>query len=221
MSESKLVSCRHCGNISKMEIIGNVSEDQSTYDPDYGCLSACSTTYSVLKCPACEKVNIVTYFSHEDMESEEEISYEFLFPQNPSYPLGLPEKILNAYKEAEKAKTTGVNAYAVLMRKLLEMVCLDKGASSKKTLFEMLKELADKNEIPKKLVDVANGLRDFGNIGAHAGSGELTEREIPIVSALGSAILEYLYSAPYLATLAENKLESIRVKSKIRSKLKE
>lgn len=213
MSESKLVSCRHCGNISKMEIIGNVSEDHSTYDPDYGHSPDCSTTYSVLKCPACEKVNIVTYFWHDGMESEEEISYEFLFPQNPSYPLGLPEKILNAYKAAEKVKTIEVNAYAILMRRLLEMVCLDKGAGNG-SLAEMLKELADKNEIPEKLVKVALGLKNFGNIGAHAGSGELTQREIPIVSALSSAILEYLYSAPYLATLAENKLKSIKSKVK-------
>lgn len=56
--------------------------------------------------------------------------------------------------------------------------------------------------------------RDFGNIGAHAGSGELTEKEIPIVNALCNAILEYVYSAPYLATLAENKLQTIKKRNK-------
>lgn len=82
------------------------------------------------------------------------------------------------------------------------------------TLASMLKELADKNEIPQKLVKIASGLKDFGNIGAHAGSGELTQKEIPIVNALCIAILEYIYSAPYLATIAEDKLNSIKNKAK-------
>ena len=76
----------------------------------------------------------------------------------------------------------------------------------------MLQDLANKNEIPNKLVDVAKGLKDFGNIGAHAGIGELTKKEIPIVEMLTRAILEYIYTAPYLATLAENKLKSIKGK---------
>jgi hypothetical protein len=41
-----------------------------------------------------------------------------------------------------------------------------------------------------------------------------TEKEIPIVNALCSAILEYVYSAPYLATIAENKLTTIKTKAK-------
>ena len=139
------------------------------------------------------------------------INYDFLFPQNLTYPFGLPEKILTAYKATEKVKSIDVNAYAILMRRLLELVCLDRGATIG-TLASMLKELADKNEIPEKLVKVAQGLKDFGNIGAHAGSGELTEKEIPIVNALCSAILEYVYSAPHLATIAENKLTTIKSK---------
>lgn len=213
MDLSKLISCRHCGNISKMEILGNAQDDHTYIDPEYGSMTESGTIYSVLKCPACKKANIVSYDWNDGIESEDEISYDFLFPMNSNYPIGLPEKILKAYKAAEKVKTIDVNAYAILMRRLLELVCLDRNASVG-TLAVMLKELSDKNEIPEKLVKVAKGLKDFGNIGAHAGSGELTEKEIPIVNALSSAILEYVYSAPYLATIAEKKLTSIKTKSK-------
>lgn len=206
---SKLISCRHCGSISKMEILGNVVNQDEIGDDDHGYYIS-GTTYSILNCPACSKVNIVSYDWYEEME--EEVSYDFLYPHNPSYPLGLPDKILSAYKAAEKVKSIDVNAYAILMRRLLELVCFDKKAKSG-TLASMLKELADKNEIPQKLVKVASGLKDFGNIGAHAGSGELTEKEIPIVNALCSAILEYLYSAPHLASIAEDKLKTIKSKS--------
>lgn len=213
MDLSKLISCRHCGNISKMEIIGNVNDDHTEYDADDVPIGAWGVHYNVLKYPGCEKINIVSYNWHDGIESDDEISYEFLYPQNSNYPIGLPEKILTAYKASEKVKSIDVNAYAILMRRLLELVCLDRKASSG-TLAAMLKELADKNEIPQKLVKVASGLKDFGNIGAHAGNGELTEKEIPIVNALCSAILEYVYSAPHLATIAENKLNSIKTKAK-------
>lgn len=174
---------------------------------DYG------TIYSVLKCPACKKINIVSYDWHDGIESEDEISYDFLYPQESKYPIGLPENILSSYKAAEKAKSIDVNAYAILMRRLLELVCLDRKATSG-NLNSMLKELADKNEIPDKLVNVAKGLKNFGNIGVHAGIGELTKQEIPIVNALSKAILEYVYSAPLLATTAENKLNKIKSKKK-------
>lgn len=194
-----------------MEIIGSVGDIEDEVDPEYGPMGQHGTYYDVLRCPACNKPNIVCYGWHDGMESEDEVNYEFLYPLDKSIPLGLPSNILSTYKAAEKVKTIDVNAYAILMRRLLELVCIDRNATGK-TLALMLKDLANRNEIPDKLVQVANGLKNFGNIGAHAGIGELSEKEIPIVNALTKAILEYIYSAPYLATVAENKLNSIKTK---------
>jgi len=198
-----------------MHIIGTVNDmavyHNNDYDPVYGPPPDQGTIYHVLKCPACQKVNIVSYYWDERMDSDEDVSYDLMFPADKNIPIGLPEKILKAYKAAEKIKTIDVNAYVILLRRLLELVCIDRNASGG-ALALMLKDLASKNEIPEKLVKVANGLKDFGNIGAHAGIGELSENEVPIVTALCSAILEYIYSAPHLATLAENKLSSIKIK---------
>jgi hypothetical protein len=211
MNLSKLLSCKHCGNISKMEIVGNITDYIKGEDPEFGYINFHGTKYSVLKCPACCKINIVSYFWHDAMESDEEITYDLLFPADTIYPVGLPEKISDAFKAAEKAKSFDVNAYAILTRKLLELVCLDRGAK-KDWLAKMLRELANAGEIPEKLVEIASKLKDFGNIGAHAGSGDLTLEEIPIVNALSIAILEYVYSAPFLATEAENRLNEIKNK---------
>lgn len=210
---SKLTSCGHCSNISHMKIIGSVNDTHIHNDPEYGPVVDSGTIYSVLECPACKKVNIVTYGWHDEIESEDEIDYEILFPKESSLPIGLPDNVASTLKAAEKIKTIDVNAYAILLRRLLELVCLDRKAKGA-TLALMLKDLAGKNEIPDKLVKVATGLKDFGNIGAHAGSGELSAKEIPIVKALTLAILEYIYSAPHLATLAETKLTAIKIKSK-------
>ncbi|HMK07243.1 MAG TPA: DUF4145 domain-containing protein [Flavobacterium sp.] len=143
-----------------------------------------------------------------------EITYEFLYPPEPTYPLGLPANILEAYKSAQEIKPHNANSYATLMRRLLEKVCIEHDAKSNNTLAGMLEELADRHIIPINLVKVAQSLKNFGNIGAHAGSGELSEEEIPIVTALCTAILEYIYTAPYLADLAESKLQQIYGKKK-------
>lgn len=209
-SYSNFLSCGHCTNYSKMEVVGYVSDDKSDFHEGFGPMHY-GTTYKVLKCPACEKINIITYDWHDEMQSEEEVTYKVLFPLNPKTPLGLPKDILQAYEAAEKVKNIDVNAYAILMRRLLELVCLDRKAKND-TLFKMLNELAGKGEIPEKLVDVAKGLKNLGNVGAHAGTGNLTKNEIPIVQALTKAILEYVYSAPYLAKLAEEKLKKIKGK---------
>lgn len=206
---SKLAACKHCGNLSKMEIIGSATENDNFVDEEHNHTYHAGITYSVLKCPACKKINIVTFGWDENTTSDDDITYEFLYPLDLSIPIGLPEKILRAYQAAQKVKSIDVNAYAILVRRLLELICLDRKAEGK-TLASMLNDLSSKGEIPSKLVKVAEGLKNFGNIGAHAGSGELTEKEIPIVNALCSAILEYVYSAPHLATLAEQKLKNIK-----------
>ncbi|WP_183906795.1 DUF4145 domain-containing protein [Rufibacter immobilis] len=195
-----------------MKIIGNVVDNKTEIEPDYGPMGEYGITYSVLECPACKKVNIVSYEWEEAMDHDD-IVYKVLSPQSTRYPVGLPENILSTLKAAEKNKTIDVNAYVILLRRLLELVCIDRSATGT-SLALMLKDLADKKEIPEKLVRVASGLKDFGNIGAHAGIGELSEKEIPIVKALCLAILEYTYSAPYLASIAENKLLAIKSKAK-------
>jgi len=210
---SKIVSCGHCSNISNMRIIGNVDDVQLYTDPDYGPMGESGTIYNVLECPACKKSNIISYDWHDDMESEDEITYKILYPIDKNVPIGLPDNIQKTFKAAEKIKTIDVNAYVILLRRILELVCIDRKANGP-TLALMLKDLSDRNEIPEKLVKVAKGLKDFGNIGAHAGIGELSEKEVPIVAALCTAILEYIYSAPFLATIAEDKLNAIKTKSK-------
>ena len=214
MDLSKLTNCGHCGNVAQMEVLGTVNDTHVETDEDDNYLYEAGTIYEILKCPACKKVNIVSYVWWDGIETDEEIEYKPLYPLDKDIPQGLPMKILNAYKAAERVKNIDVNAYAILMRRLLELVCIDRNAKGK-TLATMLKDLSSKNEIPEKLVDVAIGLKNFGNVGAHAKIGELSQEELPILSALITAILEYIYSAPYLASSAEEKLKSITSKNKI------
>jgi hypothetical protein len=89
----------------------------------------------------------------------------------------------------------------VLLGRVLELVCEDRGAKGK-SLDARLKFLAKEGIIPKNLAEVAHGLRHLRNVGAHPALGELTPAEIPILDDLTRAILTYVYSAPILGRRA-------------------
>ena len=97
----------------------------------------------------------------------------------------------------------------MLLGRLLELVCQDRNASGK-YLGTRLKDLASKGEIPDKLVGVADGLKNLRNVGAHPTLGELTVSELPIMDSLCRAILEYVYSAPFIAQQAETRFNQLK-----------
>jgi hypothetical protein len=202
MTDNKIIpipiKCGHCANISQMDLLTEAEIDLTEFDPQLGFSYTHIKHYYTLRCPSCFNINFISHDSFDGMDGDDYVNHIVLYPQNSPLPLGLPDKILAAFNASQKVKSIDANAYAILMRRLLEMVCVDKNAKPG-TLAEMLKE-------------VAKGLKDFGNIGAHFWLGEITEEEIPIIQALCSAILEYVYSAPYLATEAENKLTAIKQK---------
>jgi hypothetical protein len=202
------LKCGHCNNQSVMEIVTKHSQVRSFVDHRTGVPWESGNVYEILKCPACEGVTLRSYYYVEGMEGEE-VEYKILYPVTSNLsPLGLPEPIRKAYEAAVNVRTIDANAYGVLIRRVLEMVCDDRKAAGD-NLYKQLQDLAQKNEIPEKLVAVADGLRNLGNVGAHASLGELTPAEVPILDALCKAILEYIYSAPYLAAQAEDRFRQI------------
>lgn len=124
-------------------------------------------------------------------------------------PRGLPARVQQSYEAALKVRRIDANAFGVLLGRVLEIVCEDR-AAARSDLYAKLQDLAEKKEIPEKLVDVAHSLRKLRNVGAHAALGELTPAEVPILEDLTRAILEYVYTAPFLATLAVSRIEQLR-----------
>jgi len=149
-------------------------------------------------CPACDAVNLSS-------EMEGAGYLRVLWPLNKAL-LGLPPTIDKAYKAARNVQRIDNNAFAVLLRRVLELVCLDRGATGD-NLQQQLKSLARSNEIPDRLADMADQLRQLGNIGAHASEGEVTYTDVPILEDLCRAVLEYVYTAPKLIWQIEQRLE--------------
>jgi hypothetical protein len=207
------IKCGHCQNETHMEIVSDYSNVEAHDEHDT--YWEAGPVYEICKCPACDKVSFRRYFYHDGMDPSE-AEYVTLYPRTKKGLRGLPPKIHTAYEAAEKVRNIDANAYGVLLGRVLDLVCEDRKASGD-TLDQKLKSLAKNGEIPSKLVDVAAGVRKLRNVGAHANLGELTEAELPVLDDLTRAILEYVYSAPLLATEAEKRLAELKAKTATKS----
>ncbi|HEX3555225.1 MAG TPA: DUF4145 domain-containing protein [Thermoanaerobaculia bacterium] len=203
------VECPHCGNVTPMQIVSTYSQVKEYSDSQFPIIWDAGNVYELLACASCHRVTLRSYFYHSHALEPDEIEIRILYPAKRDAPSGLPDQISKAYSAANRVKAIDANAYGVLLRRVLELVCVDREASGK-DLNAKLADLAQKGEIPSKLAGVAKGLRQLGNVGAHATLGELTPEEVPVLDDLCRAILEYVYSAPSLAQCAEERLNRLK-----------
>ncbi len=210
---TEFLKCRHCGNFAPMDIVADyyLSTKPEPHDPEdeyYNPQPDQGYNYELLLCLACEKVTLREYFEHDCLDPED-IKVETLYPPQGVNLFDLPSLIQKAYEAALKARAIDANAYAILLGRMLEVVCEDRKVKGE-NLYEKLKVLAEKGEIPENLMGVAHGLRKLRNIGAHEPLEGLSNDEIPILDALSRAILEYIYIAPSLAKQAETRLKRLK-----------
>ncbi len=108
----------------------------------------------------------------------------------------IPEKVLSAFEEA--ILTHSENCFiasAIMIRKTLEEICLDRGAEGK-TLQGRLKDLGTKILIPKELLTGMDDLRLLGNDAAHVEArtfNEIGKEEIEISLEFTKEILKAVY----------------------------
>lgn len=160
--------------------------------------------WRLLQCPACQEVNVGRLF-----DTYEENKLQVVYPTSNTEVAGLPEEIDRAYSTALEVKDVDSNAFGVLLGRVLEKVCMDRGAEGGR-LYEKLNSLAERGEIPQRLADIAHQLRKLRNIGAHADLGELTPSEIPVLQSLCRAVLEYVYATPDLIERVEKRLQQLK-----------
>lgn len=200
--------CGHCGNVAPMEIRSTLSQVRSHEDPRTGYPWEAGPVHELLVCPACDGIVLRRYFWHDHYDPGD-IEVEIVYPRQADLPVGLPPSIQQEFQAALQVRSTSPNAYGVLLGRLLELVCDDRGAEKGK-LTARLKNLSERGEIPDKLVEMAEKLQELRNVGAHAWVGELTAAEVPILDSLSRAILEYVYSAPHLVKQAADRLQKVR-----------
>lgn len=186
-----------------MEIGATLSQVKGHEDPKTGFPWETGPVHELMICPACEGVTLRRYHWHDHFDPND-IDIEVVYPVVASaVPIGLPPAILQEFEVALRVQSVSPNAYGVLLGRLLELICDDRGAE-KGSLGARLKELSIRGEIPNQLVQVAEKLQELRHVGAHAWVGELSPADVPILDSLCRAILEYVYSAPYLVEQAQS-----------------
>jgi len=124
---------------------------------------------------------------------------------SPSQPV--PFRVLAQYEEIWPLRHRVPTAFIGQIRRLLEFVCADQGATGK-DLFEKLKDLSTKGILPGYFNQITTLLRRVGNMGAHAADVELSVWDAELIDDFFRSVLEYVYIAPAKIRRMETRLKS-------------
>jgi hypothetical protein len=152
---------------------------------------------------SCDRPILTEFWYFDGTEEFEETT---LLPSASTDNSALPGPVEKAYEAALAVRHVEPNAFAVLIGRMLEVVCLQEGATGK-NLVERLTVLADSGRIPGPLAHMAQQLRQIRNLGAHAATDEVREADVPVISEFAEAILEYLYRAPAKVAAVSDRLK--------------
>lgn len=111
-------------------------------------------------------------------------------------PTGIPVNVIASFEEAIRCHAIGCfMAAALMVRRTLEEVCLDKGATGK-DLKARITDLRGKIVVPDELLDAMDELRLLGNDAAHIEANsydKVSKEEIEVAIEFAKELLKALY----------------------------
>lgn len=135
-----------------------------------------------------------------------------------SYPEDLPKTVNSLISDSVKKDfeeallCQSVGAYrgaAVLARRAVQLICLDKGAKKGEKLRKQIEELFDNNIITQDIKDWADEVRYIGNDAAHPNKEEVNEEDSEDILELLESLCDVLYVAPARAAKRKQKRTSV------------
>ena len=200
------LTCGHCGTEKSLEHKENVILERRSQELQNWGEIEWVTVASIYRCGACKELTVDQYIWADEVG--ESFADRRLFPTKRDNS-AVPARVRERLTQALRVKRIEPDFYAVGIRKMLETVCNEEGATGS-DLFEMLDDLAAKDRIPRLLADVAHELRKLGNLGAHDETVSVSSEEVPPIEDLADAILEFLYRAPAKLAAVQAGLEERR-----------
>lgn len=209
---SKIIQrCGHCGNTTAFTIASAGSQPSLIEAQDTA--TTTWTTWRVLLCLTCSQPTL-----EQDVQNvpgkigsappARSASPKVLYPTERSTRWQhIPSSILDFYSEALKVEKVSPRSCAVMAGLALEEICTVEEAKGS-SLSERLNHLAQSERIPRTLVEMAQHLRYFRNISAHAMEEKVTEADVPVMLYFVEAILEYLYVAPATLQAVQARLQN-------------
>ncbi|MGC4231486.1 MAG: DUF4145 domain-containing protein [Niabella sp.] len=195
VSKELILVCPHCGNKTGHFLLCETASRSTGHGIngpldtfDFDC------TYYLTQCKTCSGVAL-----YYDCEFDERPGYiteaTLCYPSTKTPNKDVPELIIETYREALKVEKISYTAFALLIRKTLELLCKDQKAIGSNLKLQ-IDDLVKKGIIPQTLSQMADTLRILGNLGAHDGSYQLIYPEIYDMKDFITAMLEYVYVAP-------------------------
>jgi Domain of unknown function (DUF4145) len=203
--------CPHCNNSAYQNLI-HVQKSNEDYSPP-GVKELTPPWFSyVASCDTCGGVLI--YIDEEGVCGRNNFTKARLaWPTERALDNAVPIGIRQVYAEAARIESLSPNAFAGQIRRALEIVCKDRGASSR-TLNESLKILVSKNELPSTLAKYTDFLRQLGNAGVHGGEEQVESYQTPTIDEFFRAVVEYIYVAPSKLEDFKEKIDYFRKRKK-------
>lgn len=199
IDRTKILKCYHCGNETLMQIVGEskwTSNEIEASDLNF------SYKYELFSCPICRNVTLREIYSDETM-----INYNFsgdicyYSESNILYPIcsiegnSIPPKIKDSYEAALKTKNIDKHICLMALRRTLEMILIDKGAT-KWGLKDKIEEIAAKGLLPESLKEASSLTKILGDSAAHAKDLDIGQFDVESISEFIEYLLEYLYILP-------------------------
>ena len=110
-----------------------------------------------------------------------------------------PEPVKQCYEIGLKVRPISKDLYALQLRKALEAVCRDKGASDRLAsgkramLWQQIDELEKQNVVGEFISKAAHELKEISNTGAHYSERTVSEKDIRKLEHLLALITSYVY----------------------------
>lgn len=191
-------TCYHCGNTGLLKHIGktcwkNEDVDISSNGITYNYFLIEHEDWNIFECPVCHKPVIISEYTFDAADELPEVTIEF--PKSPIHKDGVPAEIASAFESAVKTKGIDSAICLLSLRRVLEMICKDKGATGN-TLEAKIKYLIDEKTLPDMFDEACWIIRKLGNEAAHADKAKFSGYETEQVIDFLSTIIEYLYSVP-------------------------
>lgn len=193
-----LICCR-CGIATIHKLLRSEESDYRYFDAGghYGHEPA---TYNLFKCDGCMQISMYIRSAFHSPESE---FGERIYPEVVAQDSGIPANVALAYREAERIRQNSNGAYAVMARKVLELIAKEQGVRGR-NLAKAISSLADRGVIPPFLAEAATLIRIFGNAGAHSSDNPINALHVSLIEKFLAVLVEYVYVAP--AALHELKI---------------
>ncbi len=207
--DTEVFKCPHCGNETVNVLISFTAVDEMlelvdsrTHEIDNFLVES---YFFITKCKTCNQVSVFTSADFDEMPYNLSSSFQ-IWPKNKVLGDGVPKSIEDRYDEANKVKKVSPLAFSILIRRCLEQLCKDKGATGK-NLKEKIEDLGKKKIIPETLADMADIIRETGNTGAHGDKFKLNKFDMDVLDDFFIAVIEYVYVAPQRLVKIKDRLK--------------